>query len=193
MSRVDAIRFCSLAVGCAGALWCVKASAIILTGDQPSLTFELGQLMFPIGAIGLYLTCDVPRRAEKSGLILAIVGLAGSLLALLYPLLPGARVSTGEEFLFPYSFFVLIGSLGGFMALLVLGFAILRRGGAWGPWRRLPAIVATLPLLLLPSGALNFELPILLIGVSWIVLGFGLWRAATVVALTPEPELVARS
>lgn len=62
--------------------------------------------------MGVYLTLDRPHRLEKSGLVLALLSLVGSLLGLLYPLLPGAQISTGEEFILPYSLFVLIGSVG---------------------------------------------------------------------------------
>ncbi len=34
-------------------MWSFKAAAIMVTGDQPPLTFELGQLPFPIGALGI--------------------------------------------------------------------------------------------------------------------------------------------
>lgn len=180
MSRGKWTRACSLAVGLAGALWCIKAGAILLTGDQPALTFELGQLIFPIGAIGLFLTCEHQGRLERTGLALAVLGLTGSLLALLYQLVPGAEVSTDEEFLFPYSLFVLVGSLGGFVALLLLGIAILRTRGAWGDWRPMPALVAALPMLVIPAGAVHIELPIFLIGLSWLVLAYGLWRVARV-------------
>ena len=78
--------------------------------------------------------------------MLAILGLVGSLLGLLYPLLPGAQISTGEEFIFPFSLFVLIGSIGGFVALLLIGIAILRPENCWNRWRTVPVIVALMPL-----------------------------------------------
>ncbi len=46
-------------------MWTIQAAAIMVTGDQPPLTFELGQLLFPTGAIGLYLTFESPQRLEK--------------------------------------------------------------------------------------------------------------------------------
>ena len=60
-------------------MWSFKAAAIMVTGDQPPLTFELGQLLFPVGALGIYLTFESPRRLEKAGLALAILGIAGSI------------------------------------------------------------------------------------------------------------------
>ena len=46
----------------------------MVTGDQPPRTFELGQLLFPIGALAIYLTFESPRRLEEGGLPLAALG-----------------------------------------------------------------------------------------------------------------------
>ncbi len=107
-------------------MWSFKAAAIMVTGDQPPLTFELGQLLFPIGALGIYLTFESPRRLEKAGLALAVLGIAGSTLALLYPLVPGVEFSPSEDFVFPYSLFVLAGGVGGFLSLILMGIAFFR-------------------------------------------------------------------
>lgn len=176
MRRHSFIKVSAVALAVAGLSWSFKAAAIMVTGDQPTLTFELGQFLFPIGTAGIYLTINRPRRLEKIGLMLAILGFVGSVLALLYSLLPGAQISTGEEFVFPSSLFVLIGSAGGFVALLLLGIAIMRTEKHWGRWRTVPVIVALIPLPLIVTSAIHFEMPIFLIGIAWLLLAYGLWR-----------------
>jgi len=176
MKRRSLIRVSAVALAVAGLLWSFKAVSIMVTGYQPVLALEMGQLLFPIGIIGIYLTLDKPRNFEKIGLMLAVLGLTGSLLGLLYPLLPGAQISTGEEFLFPYSLFVLIGSAGGFVALLLLGITILRSGKQWNRWQTVPVIVALIPLPLIATGLIHIEIPIFLIGVAWLLLAYGLWQ-----------------
>ena len=191
MKRQVLIRIGAAALIVAGLSWCIKAGTIIVTGYQPPLTFELGQLLFPVGIIGIYLTFDRPHRLEKSGLVLAILSLVGSLLGLLYSLLPGAQISTGEEFIFPFSLFVLIGSVGGFVALLLIGIAILRTGTYWNRWRTVPVIVALVPLPLIATVVIHLEIPIFLTGMAWLLLAYGLWRVANSNDFSEENQTVA--
>jgi hypothetical protein len=178
MNRQAFTSIGAAALAMAGLLWCLKAGTIMVTGYQPPLTLELGQLLFPVGIIGIYMTLDRPNRIAKSGLVLAILGLVGSLLGLLYPLLPGARISTGEDFVMPYSLFVLVGSVGGFAALLLIGITILRSRNDWNRWRTVPVIVAAVPLPLIATGLIHIEVPIFLIGTTWLWLAYALWRVS---------------
>jgi hypothetical protein len=191
MKRQAFIRIGAAALTVAGLSWCVKAATIIITGYQPPLTFELGQLLFPVGIIGISLTCYRPHRLEKTARALAILSLVGVLLGLLYSLVPGAQISTSEDFVFPYSLFILIGSVGGFVALLLIGIAILRTENDWNRWRRVPVIVALIPLPLIATGAIHFELPIFLIGSAWLLLGYALWRVANSNDFSKENQPVA--
>ena len=156
-------------------MWSFKAAAIMVTGDQPPLTFELGQLLFPIGAIGIYWSSESPRRLEKAGLALAVLGIAGSTLALLYPLVPGVEFSPSEDFVFPYSLFVLAGSVGGFLSLILMGIAFFRSRRDLGNRRAVPMLLALIPIPLLFTGVVHFEMPIFLIGIGWIALAYFLW------------------
>jgi hypothetical protein len=161
----------------AGLLWAFKAAAIMIVQDQPPLAFELGLALLPVGIIGLYVAIDTSRRFEKAGLTLAALGLSGLVLAALYSLIPGAQISSEEEFLFPYSFFfLLLGSVSGFLALAVLGIAFFRARYNLGSWRSIPLLVALLPLPLAVTGIIHFELPVLLIGVAWMALAYFLVR-----------------
>jgi hypothetical protein len=191
MKRQALIRIGAAAFAIAGLSWCIKAGTIIVTGYQPPLTFELGQLLFPVGIIGIYLTFYRPHRLEKTGLVSAILSLVGSLLGLLYSLLPGAQISTGEEFIFPLSLFILIASVGGFVALLLLGIAILRTVNHWNRWRTVPVIVALIPLPLIATGVIHIERPIFLTGSAWLLLAYSLWRVANSNDFSEENQPVA--
>jgi len=184
LNRRPLIRTCAIALAAAGLAWCIKAGAIMATGDQPPLAFELGLLLFPVGVIGAYLTLDQPKRVARAGLVLAVVAMSGSLLAMLYPLVPGARISTGEDFVLPFSLFVLTGSAGGSLALLLIGIAIARTESRWTRWGRVPLIVALLPLAFVATSVVHFEMPIFLIGLSWLGLAYWLWRVAVDTPLT---------
>ena len=172
-------------------MWSFKAAAIMVTGDQPPLTFELGQLLFPIGALGIYLTFESPRRLEKAGLALAVLGIAGSTLALLYPLVPGVEFSPSEDFVFPYSLFVLAGGVGGFLSLILMGMAFFRSRLDLGNRRAVPMLVALIPIPLLFTGVVHFEMPIFLIGISWLALAYFLWSLSDSSELAKEDTPVA--
>ena len=172
-------------------MWSFKAAAIMVTGDQPPLTFELGQLLFAIGALGIYLTFEGPRRLEKAGLALAILGIAGSTLALLYPLVPGVEFSPSEDFVFPYSLFVLAGGVGGFLGLILMWIAFFRRRRDLGNRRAVPMLVALIPIPLLFTGVVHFEMPIFLIGISWLALAYFLWSLSDSSELAKEDTPVA--
>jgi hypothetical protein len=191
MKRQQFTRISAAALSVAGLSWCIKAGTIIVMGYQPPLTFELGQLLFPVGIVGIYLTCYRPHRLEKTALVLAIFSLVGALLGLLYPLVPGAQISTSDDFVFPYSLFVLIGSIGSFVALLLIGIAILRSENDWNRWRTVPVIVALIPLPLVATGLIHIEIPIFLTGSAWLLLACGLWRVANSNDFSEEKQPVA--
>ncbi len=178
MDRRTLVRTGALALAFAGAAWCIKAGVILVTGYQPPFSFELGQLFFPVGVIGVYSTLQRPGGLARAGLWLAIIGVVGTSVGWVYSLLPGARAATSEDFVMPHSLFVLTGSLGGVLALLLIGIAIARAGHDRWRWRWAALIVAVLPLAVLPTGAINIEIPILLTAVGWLWLASGLWSAA---------------
>jgi len=178
MDRSRMARLGALALGAAGLAWGFKAGVILAKGDQPALAFELGQVLFPTGILGIVSTIKRPSRLARSGIALAIVGVVGSVLALGYPMLPGVYVPQGDAFVLPYSLFVLAASLGGFLALVIVGLAVLRDGQSWGRWRRVPIVVGLSPVMFAALGAVDIELPILGIAAGWILLGAALWSVA---------------
>jgi len=123
---------------------------------------------------------DRLARLEKIGLTMAVVGIAGSILAILYPLVPNAQTSSGEEFVLPYSLFVLTGSAGGFLALIFLGLAFFRARTDLGQWRIIPLIIALLLFPLAVTGIIHLEIPIFLIGLMWMILAYFLVRVASI-------------
>ena len=186
MKRQAFTKIGAAALAVAGSLWFIKAGTILVTGYQPPLALELGQVFFSAGIIGIYLTFERPHRLERTGLMLALLSLVGAALGLLYPLLPGAQISTSEEFIFPYSLFVLIASIGGFVALLVMGVAVLRSGKQWNRWQTVPVTVALIPLPLIATGLIHIELPIFFIGLTWVLLAYSLWRATNTSAFSGD-------
>jgi hypothetical protein len=102
------------------------AGAILLTGWQPPQALELGQALC---ALGLVLWGAPSGRRSALARAAAATGglaLAARLGASAYELLPGAVISTGEMFVFPYSPLVLIASAGGLVGMALLGLALWR-------------------------------------------------------------------
>lgn len=82
-----------------------------------------------------------------------------------------------------------MGAASGFLALVILGVGFRRARQDLGFWRMLPLIVALLPLPLALTGIIHFELPLLLIGITWMALAYFLARIASLKvtnAITPE-------
>src|SRR5688572_11002898 len=102
MRKRQYAKVCTIALASAGLLWAFKAAAIMMTDEQPPLAFALGAILFPVGIVGLYIAIGTPRRLEKIGLMLASLSLIGLVLACLYSLIPGAQISSAEEFIFPF-------------------------------------------------------------------------------------------
>lgn len=148
----------------AGMMWVVKAGAIITTGVQPPIIYELAQL-----AVGLALiaaaadlqVAAVPERVTTGVLgVIAVMGWVGVTAGELV----GAPLPEGDEFVFPWSLFFLMAALGVFAGLVALGFALRREDAV-------PLLIAVLPLPLFIFGFLHVELPVLLTGTSWLALG----------------------
>lgn len=188
LSRRYISRWGGLAMVVGGLFWVIKASAILLVEVQPPLIFEVAPLFFALGLLGLYL--QLPPSAGRLGLtgvVIASVALVARLAATIYEAMPGARISTGDDFVFPYSLFVLIGTLGIFLSLLLLGMATLRSRGLPPPFHVLPLAVGCFAMLFSATAALHIEVPILLIGCLWLFLGCIIWRSAGSTTPTVAP------
>lgn len=155
----------------------VKAGAILVTGNQPLVLFEVAPLFFAVGVIGLARMLPVPRgRFAPSAQILASVsGLAtlGSLV-----MTRGGTTASSEDDFSPLTF---VGFIGTILALLLAGIATRRRRTLSPPWHALPlAISISLVPLIMIGGALEsinerlLEIPVLILGLGWTLVGFAI-------------------
>lgn len=175
------VRVAGAAAVLGGMAWFGKAAAILATGEQPPLLFELAPMLFGLGLLGLRL------RLSPSRSWLARAGGWSAAVALI---LGGADLTLGaaEE---TFSLLTLATSLAVLAALILLGVPTRRRAALPGVARVLPLTlgVATFPLLAV-GGALEviddrlLEVPLLLLAAGWIWLGAALWRAVAVTSHT---------
>lgn len=176
MPAIQGVHLLGLAAVLGGVLWVIKAGAIMVTGFQPPLIFELGQLFFTIGLVGLYDRLE--GRAGSlgwAGLFLVLIAIASLTGLAGYSLWPGAELPAEEAFVFPVSLFYLCAAAGTFGGLILLGVAAWRAGSISRSRRTLPLAVGLLPVPAAISGLLHEELPILLLGVGWMLLGYLIW------------------
>ncbi|MGI8426745.1 MAG: hypothetical protein ACR2FO_05955 [Actinomycetota bacterium] len=169
--RSQSVRVAGIAGMVGGACWVVKALAILATGDQPPFLFGVAPPLFGVALIGLH------ARLEGQGGLPGTIGLVLAALSGLFALVGLVLPSTpGAESFSPWIF-------GGFIAnlasLILLGIAVRRSGTLPGRGRLLPLVlgISTIPLIAV-GGALEsvnerlLEVPLVLIGVAWIGLGY---------------------
>jgi hypothetical protein len=147
-----------------GLMWVVKGGAILLTGQQPPVVFEAAMPLFAVGLLGLHARLDGRGGAlGKAGVLVAYAALASAAIALIAPLAP----------------FLAVAGFGPFVGLVLLGSATLEARVFLPPWSALPlAMGLGGPLLILAGGGLAviserlLEIPIVLVGLSWMLLGY---------------------
>lgn len=147
-----------------GLLWVVKGGGILLTGVQLPAVFEAATLLCAVGVLGLR-----ARLGERAGPL----GKAGALVASV------AVVSAGVAVVVPLAPFIAVAGFGPFLGLVLLGSDVRRAGIFPPPWHALPlAIGLGGPLAILSGGVLALfgerllEVPIVLIGLAWTLLGY---------------------
>ena len=168
------IRWCGWAAMLGGAMWAAKGLAILITGDQPPLLFEVPLLLFPIGLIGLY-HCLLqsgaqPGRASK---IVVYVACAAALLVL--PV--GLLLSDPPEVVLGVP--IATAALATVAGLVLLGRTARRTKAFPPPWHNLPLTmgVATPLLMTVVGGVLEainerlLEVPLVVLAAGWIGLG----------------------
>lgn len=169
-----------LAAVVGGLMWVFKGASILLTGEQPPLLFEAALLLFAVGVLGL--AARVAGRGgslRSAGVLVAYVALASAVLALVAPLAP----------------LIAVAGFGPFIGLMLLGGAVLRAGVLPKPWSALPLAVGLGgPLLIVVGGILAFiherllEVPIVLVGLAWMLLGYSVLVVKDAVVHTPHPS-----
>ena len=174
MSR-NVIRLSELATLLGGAMWVVKGGVIMLGGPDPDL-FIPAQFFFALGLLGLH-----TRLAGRGGWpgrvggFLAYAAVALSAVNAPYSLF---FAEDGPQTPFPFSATYFAGALTVFVGLTLLGIATLRAGILPPRWKILPLAIgvsALLPVWVL--ALIHLELPVVLLGLGWMLLGYVLWSA----------------
>lgn len=154
----------------AGLCWTVKAVAILVTGHQPALLFELSSLLMAVAV--LFLGQQLPPGKRRAVCVRVAAG----------ALLLGLGVLIDEVMPLPtvaYSIALAGANLLILACLIMVGLSVRRRLGS-----PLPLVLGlvTVPALLLGGlaaeimGERALELPLLALGVAWMVLGVQLSR-----------------
>ena len=158
----------------AGLLWIIKGGGIIL--GAPGWIedgFRPAQTLFAIGLIGLH------ARLEGHGGRLAVIALV---LALISALLSAASIvydvaNSGRDDPYPALSSAFDGgaSFSWFSSWIILGIAHWRTKLLPGRWRMTPLVTAILAPLLFVLAVIHLEVPIVLIGLMWVLLGYLIW------------------
>ena len=204
-ARVWLMRWAGPAGMLGGALWVVKGGGVILTGDQPP-TFEPALFLFGVGLLGLYARLDGRGgRVGRAGGVMACMAVASAMVTAIAALVAPAWMPDGEGDITPLTPAITLAGLGTFLGLSLLGIATLRAKVLSPGWNALPLAmgVSAVPLMLI-GGILEvfsdrlFELPIVLLGLAWMMLGYALWsnrdeqQRATAGAGAPVPAEAVR-
>ena len=177
MTSPGLIHLSGIAAMLGGAMWVVKGGLIMLGGPDPDL-FVPAQLFFALGLLGLH-----ALLAERGGL----PGRVGGFLAYAAVALTAVNATYsaffaehGPQTAFPFNVTYLLAGLVIFVGLVLLGIATLRAGALPGRWRTLPLIVglsALLPVWILAF--IHLELPVVVLGIAWMLMGYVLWSEGT--------------
>lgn len=155
-----------------GAFWIVKGGLIMLGGPDPDL-FVPAQLFFALGLLGLRARLAGDGGwPEKAGGLLAYAAVALSAVNAPYSVF---FAEDSPQTPFPFNLTYLAGSLAIFVGLVLLGVAVLRAKALPPGWRTLPlalGVSALLPVWVLAF--IHLELPVVLLGIGWVLLGYTL-------------------
>ena len=158
------IRLGGLAAMVGGLLWIVKGGSILITGQQPPVVFEAALPLFAVGLLGLHARLEGRGGPlGKAVVLVAYAALAAAILTLVAPLAP----------------FIAVAGFGPFVGLVLVGSATLQARIFPPPWSALPLAVGLGgPILILAGGDLALmgerllEIPIVLVGLAWMLLGY---------------------
>ncbi len=185
MPSPSLIRVGGIAAMLGGAMWIVKGSLIMLGAPDPDL-FIPAQLFFALGLLGLHTQlAERGGRLGRIGGFLAYVAVALSMFNVPYSVF---FAEDGPQTPFPFNVTYLLAGLAIFVGLVFLGIATLRAGALPGWWLTLPLIVGLSALLPVWALALvHLKLPILALGLAWMLLGYVLWSRRDEPVRRPTP------
>jgi hypothetical protein len=167
-----------------GLLWVVKATVILFTGVQPPLIYAVAPIGFAIALVGLAQRLGPASAwARWAGWLALAAGLA-AVVQVVAELFTPSLLPTADETTVLTPVIVLAG-FGSLLALALIGLAVRRAGLFPPPWSWLPLTMALIfPLLLALVVAMSqlaalspaleerlIELPVLTLGLGWILLG----------------------
>lgn len=145
-------------------MWIFKGGSILLTGEQPPLVFEAAMPLFAVGVVGL---------GARLGRLKGPLGTAGITVAYL------AVASAVVALLTELSLFIAVAGFGPFLGLVLVGSATLQARTFPSPWSALPLATGLGgPVLILAGGGLALinerllEVPIVMVGIAWVLLGY---------------------
>jgi len=177
---LEKLHWLGLVGSVGGILWLIKGIAILINGIQPPAIFGLGALFFIIGLLGLSVrTAD--GALKSIGVIVTFVGLISATLILIINEIFPELIPTGNVYSFPGTILFLLASLSMFVGLIAFGAAMMQVSEP--PWRALPlGMGLSFPAIIFIGGVLEainpplFEIPLMLFGLAWVVLGVQIWR-----------------
>ncbi len=180
VAGVALTRLAGFAAALGGALWVVKGGAILVTGDQPEYIFEVAPLFFALGLVGLHARLE--GHGSGSGRVGGALAWASLALALVSAVV---YLATTDDEVFLLSATIPLTGLSILASLVLLGIAVRRVGALPGRWRSFPLSmgVAVLPLMVI--GAILetlderlLELPLVVLGLAWVMLGWRMSRSS---------------
>jgi hypothetical protein len=166
-----------------GSFWVLKGGLIMLGRPDPDLLIP-AELFFAFGLLGLH-TRLAGRGGwpAKIGGLLAYVALALSAVNAPYSLFFAEDVPRTP---FPFNVTYFAASVAIFVGLASLGLAVLRTRLWTSRWRALPlalGLSALLPVWVL--ALVHLELPVVLLGLGWVLLGYALWAGKSETSRRP--------
>ena len=167
-----------------GLCWLLKSGLILLTGEQPLLLFEVAPAFFAIAIVGLAGRVNGQSGLARAG---AMIAIAGGVAALLNSVREVFIAATGMV-LMEIELISIAAGFGWLFGLLFVGISMWRRQTFSGRWRLLPVLLAVVPfpMIILLSivgeamglapavGERLIEIPLLLLGLGWMALGWHL-------------------